>query len=240
MGRSLPLIGSELSNLQLNSGLILQSTEASLSALVSDLQQSANNAVVSATRDLPDDIEIDFQHTTTASTSGAINAAFGLPITLPGTIDASVSFTESLTLGAYWDNTTSSPVFYVNTSNSSLKATVTATANVNGTGESLGFVTLGINGETANLNAAFAMSLNPQPPVNASEPAGRLTLDQLNNTPLSSLVSTQLTSTAQRRLRCKSTRRCLPRRRTSALAGRTSRIRRTSRRRSAPIRRSRN
>ena len=152
--------------------------------------------MVSATRDLPDDIEIDFQHTTTASTSGAINAAFGLPITLPGTIDAAVSLTESLTLGAYWDNTTSSPVFYVDTSNSSLNATVTATAHVNGTGASLGFVTLVINGATANLNAAFSMSLNPQPPVNASEPAGRLTLDQLNNTPLSSLVSTQLTSTA--------------------------------------------
>ena len=99
MGRSLPLIGSELSSLQLNSGLSLQSTESSLSALVSDLQQAGNNAVVSATRDLPDDVEIDFQHTTTASTSGTINAAFGLPITLPGTIDASVSFTESLTLG---------------------------------------------------------------------------------------------------------------------------------------------
>ena len=73
---------------------------------------------------------------------------------------------------------------------------MTATAHVNGTGASLGFVTLGINGATASLNAAFSMSLNAQPPVNASEPAGRLTLDQLNNTPLSSLVSTQLTSTA--------------------------------------------
>ncbi len=73
---------------------------------------------------------------------------------------------------------------------------MTATAHVNGTGGSLGFVTLGINGATANLNAAFSMSLNAQPPVDASEAAGRLTLAQLTSTPISSLVSTQLSSSA--------------------------------------------
>ncbi len=196
LGKNLPLIGTTLSNLNLNAGLALQSTESSLSALVSDIQSAGNNAIVSASRDLPDDIEIDFQKTVTKSVSGPLAASFGLPLTLPGTVNASVSFTMKLTAGAYWDSDTNTPVFYIDSSDTQLTATVTATATLNSTGASLGFVTLGISSPTASINGQFSMTLNAQPPVDSTEQAGRLTLGQLTSTPISSLVNTSLSSTA--------------------------------------------
>ena len=196
LGKNLPLIGSVLSNLNLNAGLTLQSTENSLSALVTDIQTAGNNAIVSASRDLPDDVEIDFSKSVTKSVSGSLNASFGLPLTLPGTVNATVAFNMSLTVGAYWDSDTNAPVFYIDASNAQLNATVTATATLNATGASLGFVTLGISSPTASINGQFAMTLNAQPPVDSSEQAGRLTLGQLTSTPISSLVNTSLSSTS--------------------------------------------
>ena len=63
-------------------------------------------------------------------------------------------------------------------------------------GAELGFIQASGGITAASFSPTFNFTLNDQPPVDAVESAGRLTLSQLNGTPLATLVRTQVTQSA--------------------------------------------
>ena len=202
-GRSLPVIGTGLTNPSIIgsydagaaiSGLLahLSGSYSSLSGLASGLA-NITGITVSATRDLPNVIELDVQWKTTTTATVPISANFGVPFSTTSNATLTVNLTEQLTIGAYWNG--AAAVSYVNASNASIvvAATLTGVSAPGTAGSTLGFIALHGGITAAILAPTFTFSLNPQPPVDGYEPAGTLTFGQLTTVPISQLVSTRVT-----------------------------------------------
>jgi hypothetical protein len=197
LGRSLPLIGNGLNSFdpgaQLNSILSrVNSGYTQLSQLASAIEGAvgaADGALVSATRDLPDDLELDLGFSVSSTKTIPISANFGSSFTASGSVTLKTTLSENLTVGAYWDATNSVPVFYVSASNTNIQVGTTVTAATMNAKASLGFIDLNIGGVSAVFSPTFTFSLTDPNPASG---AGRITAAVLISTPLPQLVSASL------------------------------------------------
>src|SRR5580658_1317578 len=187
LGQSLPLIGGGLSSFdpgaELNTVLNrVTSGYTTLSQLTSALEGAAGLAdgvAVAGSRDLPDDVEIDLQFSLSANKTVPISASFGSAFTASGSIGLNTTLTENLTLGAYWDSNTSTPVFYINAPGTSIQVAASVTAaSLNATAQ-LGFVSLHVTGASASFTPTFTFSLTA--PSDPNVPAGFITASELTD-----------------------------------------------------------
>jgi len=219
LGTNLPIIGTGLNAYDPGAALggllnrLGTTTNAytSVAGLVTALQ-NGTGVTVTSSNDLLNNIELSVQFTTTTSVTVPLNPTYGLTFIDPGSVTMSTTLSENLTIGSYWDTATNSAVFYVNATNDSITVSSAVTgftfAPAPTTGQ-LGFLEFDTPTTTATnltgnklLSTTVAFSptltfaLNEQPPVDAAEAAGRLTLTQLATTPLASEVSTSLAQSA--------------------------------------------
>jgi autotransporter-associated beta strand protein len=200
LGTNLPVVGGGMSAYDPGAALStlltrLGPTYTSVSSLVAALQNGSGVTVTSSS-DLLDNIELDVQFSATSIVSVPLDANYGVSFADPGTLSMSTTLSESLTLGAYWDASISSAVFYLNANNSSIQVASSVKSVSAQSGAQLGFIQLSGGISTASFSPTFSFTLNDQPPVDSAEAAGRLTLSQLTSVPLASLVTTQLTQPA--------------------------------------------
>jgi len=196
LGRQLPLAGAGLGanynpGTQLNSLLSrLAPSYPSLAALAAGLEGSpgiADGVNVTATRDNPDDLELDVHFNTTTTVVVPVAGVYGINLAVGGSLSLATTLDFQMTIGAYWDSSTSSAVFYINGTNEQLQVSSSVSSvNLNSTG-SVGVVDLNVSGGSAALSPAFTFNLSdPNPAVDQ----GRLTLAELNSTPVPTLVVT--------------------------------------------------
>jgi parallel beta-helix repeat protein len=200
LGRSLPLIGNGLSSFDpgatLNSVLSRVSsgytTLSQLSSAVEGAAGLADGAAVAASRDLPDDVELDLQFSVSSTKTVPISANFGGAFSASGSVTLKTTFSENLTVGAYWDATTSLPVFYVSANNTNIQVGTTVTSATLAASAHLGFIDLNVSGVSAVFSPTFTFALTDPSAGDASSAAGRITAAELVSTPLSSLVTATL------------------------------------------------
>ncbi|MFI5378326.1 MAG: right-handed parallel beta-helix repeat-containing protein, partial [Tepidisphaerales bacterium] len=199
MGRNLPLAAAGLGTAY-DPGAALKSllnrlapTYGSLASLVAGLEGSpglADGVAVTASRDNPDNLELDVHFNTTTGFQMPVAGQYGINLGVTGSLSLNATLDFQLTIGAYWDTSTSSAVFYVLDTNDALQiSTSTANTSLNATG-SLGVVDLAVTGGSASLSPTFAFSLIDQ---NTPSQPGRVTLPELTSTPVPALVATTAT-----------------------------------------------
>ncbi|MGA2499268.1 MAG: hypothetical protein ABSH20_16130, partial [Tepidisphaeraceae bacterium] len=199
LGRNLPLAGTGLATAY-DPGAALKSllnrlapTYASLASLAAGLEGGVglgDGIAVTASRDNPDDLELDVHFNTTTGFQIPVAGQYGINLGVTGSLSLNATLDFQLTIGAYWDTNSSSAVFYVVDTNDALQiSTSTAGVSLNPTG-SLGVVDLAVTGGSASLSPTFGFSL-----IDQSTPGqpGRVTLAELNSTPISALVATTAT-----------------------------------------------
>ena len=166
-----------------------------------------------ASRDLPDDLQIDVQFNLAANIYVPITNLPGVNFSDPLGMSIAVTLSETLTVGAYWGSGHFGRGWaYVNSANDSIViSAVVASQPTQNQAADLGFLEFDppgtppaqanisgnkISSTSVSFAPTFTFEINPQPPIDSSEAAGRVTLGQLISVPVSALVLTSVTSSA--------------------------------------------
>ncbi|HZL38153.1 MAG TPA: right-handed parallel beta-helix repeat-containing protein, partial [Tepidisphaeraceae bacterium] len=200
LGRQLPVVGTGLGSgydpkPQLNTLLgRLTGTYTTLTDLQTALEGTpgiGDGVTVTATRNNPNDLELDVHFNSTSTQTIPLNATDpSANFSVAGSLSLSTTLDFTLTIGAYWDTPSNSAVFYVGGSGDQLNINSTATGSTLNANAQLGFASLSISNGSVTFAPAFAMTLNDV------DSDGKLTLNELNNTSLPSLVNTTLSGPA--------------------------------------------
>ena len=169
LGRTLPLVGAGLgANYNPSVGLKsllnrLAASYSSLANLAAGLEGSSgigDGIAVTATRDNPDNLELDVQFsTTTSSVSIPIAGQYGINLSVGGQLSLNATLNFQLTIGAYWDAGSSSAVFYLLDTNDSMQiATNVTSVSLNASG-ALGVADLSMTGGSASFSPTFSLSI---------------------------------------------------------------------------------
>lgn len=201
LGRQLPVIGAGLGagydpQAQLN-GLLsrLSGSYTTLAQLQTALEGSAgigDGIAVTATHDNADDISLDLHFNNTQNVTIPVAANYGgVNFDLGGSLSLATTLDFTFTFGAYWDAVASAPVVYIPSAGEQLNITAAVnTATLNASAK-LGFVSIAASAGAVVLSPNFAMNLTDPGPAGGP---GRITLTELNATPVATLVATTLTA----------------------------------------------
>ena len=199
IGRTLPLVGGNLgthfdpgTNLR-NVLSRLQTSYATFPALTAALEGSpgiADGINVTASRDNPDNLELDVHFNSTTSVNVPINGTYGINLAISGSVQMSEVLDFQMTIGAYWDAPSSSAVFYVLDTNDVLQISSSVTSANLTAAASLGFVDLSVTSATASFSPTFNFNLLDQATPNQPN---RVTLSELTSTAVPTLIATNVT-----------------------------------------------
>src|SRR5437660_9914644 len=88
----------------------------------------ADGITVTASHDNADDLSLDVHFNNTLNTFVPLDAMFGADLNVTGGLSVNTTLDFQVTLGAYWDAGSNSPVFYINGTNDQLTISSTVSA----------------------------------------------------------------------------------------------------------------